>query len=195
MISSNIRELNQAIARLEKKIEDVQLEKGDTAYLMLKPMDNDRQVYAEFWSTNCSMANNIRSGSHLDVYEANDLDYNATRLVTSTTGGREKPSTEDRINTYRRALLSGERIITQEDIKALCFEKFGESISHVRIAKGIEKGKNMQEGFLRTIDIHIKIKEGLELSLAEMNSMEQKLLVLLETRSSNILPFRIFWEK
>lgn len=192
MISSNLRELNQAIARLEKKIEDVQLEKGDTAYLMLKPQEGDRQVFVEFWSTNCSFANNIRIGTMLNVYQADNLDYNATRLMTTTVGGKEKPSTEDRINTYRRSLQSGDRVVTNEDIKALCFEHFGESISQVSIEKGIEKGGNKSEGFIRTIDIHLLLKKSLDMNPAEKNAFRQKLLVLLEARSSNIFPFRIF---
>jgi hypothetical protein len=194
MIASNLRELNQAIARLEKKIEDVQIEKGDTAYLMLKPHEGDRQVFVEFWSTNCSFANNIKAGSLLSIYQADDLDYNASRLMTKTTGGKEKPSTENRINTYRRCLLSGDRVVTAEDIKALCFEHFGDSISQVEIEKGIEKGDNRSEGFIRTIDIHLHIKKGMDMNQAEQNAFKQNLLVLLESRSSNILPFRIFFK-
>ncbi len=193
MIASNLRELNQAIARLEKKIEDVQLEKGDTAYLMLKPQDGDRQVFVEFWSVNCTFANNIRAGSALNIYRADDLDYGASRLMTTTTGGREKPSTEARINTFRRALQSGDRVVTKEDIKALCFEILGESISRVDIEKGIEKGSGKAEGFMRTIDISLTIKKGVEMSIAEQNDLRQKLMVTLETRSSNIFPFRIFF--
>lgn len=195
MISSNLRELNQAIARLEKKIEDVQLEKGDTAYLMLKPQEGDRQVFVEFWSTNCSFANNIRAGTPINIYQANDLDYNSSRLMTTTILGREKPSTEDRINTYRRALLSGQRIVTKEDIKAVCFENFGESLSKVHIEKGIDKGGTKTEGFIRTIDIYLTIEKGIEMSLVDQNAMKQKLQVMLEAHSSNILPYRIFIRK
>jgi len=193
MIASNLRELNQTIARLEKKIEDVQLEKGDTAYLMLRPQDGDRQVFVEFWSINCTSANNIGAGSNLNIYRADDLDYNASRLMTTTTGGKEKPSTEARINTYRRSLQSGNRIVTKEDIKALCFEHFGDSVSRVNIEKGIQKGSSRSEGFIRTIDIYLLMKKGLEMGLAEENALRQKLLVLLEERSSNIFPFRIFF--
>lgn len=193
MIASNLRELNQAIARLEKKIEDIQLEKGDTAYLMLKPQDGDRQVFVEYWSINGTFANNIRAGSILNVYRADDIDYNTSRLMTTTTGGKEKPNTEARINAYRRSLQSGDRVVTREDIKALCFEHFGDSISQVDIEKGIEKGECKTEGFIRTIDIHISLKKGLEMSMAEQNTFRQKLLVLLETSSSNIFPFRIFF--
>jgi hypothetical protein len=193
MISSNLRELNQAIARLEKKIEDVQLEKGDTAYLMLKPQEGDRQVFVEFWSTNCSLANNIRAGSPMNIYQADDLDYNACRLMTNTSGGKEKPSTESRINTYRRFLQSGERVVTIEDIKALCLEQFGEYIAQVDIQKGIDRGSTRSEGLVRTIDIHLVMKKGLEMSPSEQNDFRQKLQVLLESRSSNILPFRIFF--
>jgi hypothetical protein len=191
MISSNLRELNQAIARIEKKIEDVQLEKGDTAYLMLKPQEGDRQVFVEFWSINGTAANNIRAGNILNVYRGDDLDYNSARLMTTTTGGREKPNTEARINTYRRALQSGERVVTREDIKALCFEYFGESVSQVIIEKGIEKGNSKSEGFIRTIDVNLFIRKGLEISTSEQNAMRHKLRVLLESRSANIFPFRI----
>jgi hypothetical protein len=193
MIASNLRELNQAIARLEKKIEDVHFEKGDTAYLMLKPQDGDRQVFVEFWSTNCTLANNIRAGSILNVYRADDIDYNSSRLMTSTTGGKEKPSTEARINTYRRSLQSGDRVVTIEDIKALCFEFFAESVSKVNIEKGIEKGKGKSEGCIRTIDIFLTMKNGNNINLAEQNTIRHELLVLLEERSSNIFPFRVFF--
>lgn len=191
MISSNLRELNQAIARIEKKIEDVQLEKGDTAYLMLKPQDGDRQVFVEFWSINGIIANNIRAGSALNVYRADDLDYNTARLMTTTAGGKEKPNTEARINTYRRALQSGERVVTREDIKALCFEYFGDSLSKVTIEKGIDKGTNKSEGFIRTIEVCLFIKKGLDISPSEQNAMRHKLQVLLESRSANVFPFRI----
>lgn len=193
MISSNLRELNQAIARLEKKIEDVQLEKGETAYLMLKPQEGDSQVFVEFWSVNCSLANNIREGSVLNVYKADDIDYNSSRLMTKTSGGKDKPSTEDRINTYRRYLQSGNRIVTKEDIKALCFEFFGDHLSQVSIEKGIEKGSRNSEGFIRTIDIRLSLKKGLEPDVSEQNSLREELLVLLESRSSNSFPFRIFF--
>jgi hypothetical protein len=193
MIASNLRELNQAIARLEKKIEDVQFEKGDTAYLMLKPQDGDRQVFVEFWSTNCTLANNIRAGSMLNVYRADDIDYNASRLMTSTTGGKEKPSTEARINTYRRSLQSGNRVVTTEDVKALCFEHFGDHVADVQIEKGIEKGNSKSEGFIRTIDIFLIMKKGHDIDLAEQSRIRQELLVLLEERSSNIFPFRVFF--
>ena len=191
MISSNLRELNQAIARIEKKIEDVQLEKGDTAYLMLKPHDGDRQVFVEFWSINGTLANNIRAGTTLNVYRADDLDYNAAHLMTTTAGGKEKPNTEARINTYRRALQSGERVVTREDIKALCFEYFGDSVSKVTIEKGIDKGNNKSEGFIRTIDVCLFIKKGLEINPTEQNAIRHKLQVLLEARSANVFPFRI----
>lgn len=194
MISSNLRELNQVIARLEKKIEDVKLEKGDTAYLMLKPQEGDRQVFVEYWSINSTLANNIRAGSMLNIYRADDLDYNSAKLMTTTTGGKDKPSTEARINTYRRSLQSGNRVVTREDIKALCFEHCGDQVLQVDIEKGVDRGTSKSVGFIRTIDIHLYLKKGLDMTLAEQNSLRQRLLVLLEERSSNIFPFRIFLE-
>jgi len=83
--------------------------------------------------------------------------------------------------------------VTREDIKALCYEHFSDSVARIRIEKGIEKGTSKLQGFIRTIDIYLYMKEGLGMGEPEQNIIRHKLQVLLEEHSSNAYPFRIFF--
>ena len=116
MISSNLRELNQMIARLEQRLQDSNVTKEDTSYLALRAHPEDETVFVEFWSTQGVFANNIKAGSKLNIYEGSDIEQESVTLVTQTVGGRERLDTQERIHTYRKTLLSHGRIVTAEDI-------------------------------------------------------------------------------
>jgi len=101
--------------------------------------------------------------------------------------------TEDGLNAYRRALLSKDRVVTAEDIKALCFEHFGKSLEKVDVKKGIAAGTTSDTGFIRTVDIHIQLhKRAVQFPEEELKFLKEDLMVKLEESSMNILPYRIF---
>jgi hypothetical protein len=195
MISSSLKELNQTIARLEQRLDDYQLVKDNTPYLMLKALPKDETVFVEFWSTNGSFANGIKPDSKVYIYEGSDLMPDTVYLMTKTVGGRERMNTEERINSYRKALLSRGRIVTAEDIKALCYEHFGAPLEKIEVNKGIMKGLLIDSGFVRTIDIHLTFSKRAVIPVQEeMDFQVEDLKVKLDERSSNIFPFRIIME-
>ena len=192
MISSSLKELNQTIARLEQRLDNYQLVKENTPYLMLKALPKDETVFVEFWSTNGSFANGIKPDNKIFIYEGSDLMPNSVSIMTKTVGGREKMNTEERINSYRKALLSRGRIVTAEDIKALCYEHFGAPLETVEVRKGIMKGLLVDSGFVRTIDIYLSFsKRAAVPGPEELDFQIEDLKVKLEERSTNIFPFRI----
>lgn len=192
MISSSLKELNQTIARLEQRLDDYQLVKDNTPYLMLKALPKDETVFVEFWSTNGSFANGIKPDSKVFIYEGSDLMPDSVYFMTKTVGGRERMNTEERINSYRKALLSRGRVVTAEDIKALCYEHFGTTLEKVEVNKGIMKGLLVDSGFVRTIDIHLTFSKRAVIPVQEeLDFQVEDLKVKLEERSSNIFPFRI----
>ncbi|MFO7617574.1 MAG: hypothetical protein R6V75_10010 [Bacteroidales bacterium] len=193
MISSNLRELNQGIARLEQRLQDSQMIRENLSYLMLKADQEDDLVFVEFWSTKGSAANKVKAGTKLMVYEGSDIRPDSIVLVTPTLGGRDKMDTEERLNAYRRALLSRSRVVTPEDVKVLCYEHFGKAVEKVEVTRGVTKGNASTTGFVRTIDVHITLsKRVTPFSKEELVFLEQDLQVKLREQSSNILPFRIF---
>jgi hypothetical protein len=193
MISSNLRELNQGIARLEQRLQDSNIVRENLSYLMLKAEQQDDMVFVEFWSTKANGANKIKAGNKLTVYEGSDIRADSVMLMTSTLGGRAKMETEDRLNAYRRTLLSRGRIVTAEDIKVLCYEHFGKAVDQVEVTRGVMKGTAVNTGFIRSIDIHITLSKRMTpYTPEELNFMIDDLNIKLKEQSANILPYRIY---
>ena len=193
MISSNLKELNQIIARLEQRVTDRTIPEESVSYLMLKSLPADETVYVEFWTTNGSTGNNIKPGTPLVVFSGSDFRPETIRFLTPTMGGREKMDTEDRLHAYRRALLSKDRVVTAEDIKALCFEYFGKMIDNVAVSKGLMAGTTSDAGLMRTIDIRISLSEqSVNYTPEELAFLRKDLRVKLEEKSMNVLPYQVF---
>ena len=192
MISSNLRDLDQTIARLEQRLQSSNIAKEEIPYLMLRSHVKDQLVFVEFWSTNASFSNKIKAGTSLGVYEGSDINDESVVFVLPTVGGRERMDTDERLNVYRKALLSKGRVVTREDIMVLCYDHFGKMLENVEVKKGIRKDDAVTSGFVRTMDIHIKLsKREMRLSQDELKFMIEDLQVKLEEQSANLMPFRV----
>jgi len=193
MISSDLRELNQTITRLEQRLNNSNVVKKDIPYLLLKSRPENDTLFIEFWTTNGEFGNKIKSGESLYVYEGSGLWPDSIILVSNTVGGRERMDTEERVNAYRKALLSHGRVVTNEDIKALCFEHIGKLLESVDIRKGLQTGQSTDSGFIQTLDITLNLKKQVDdIDLEELKFLKKDLLIKLEEQSVSILPFRCF---
>ena len=150
-------------------------------------------IFVEFWSTKATGANKIKPGQKLTVYEGSDIKSDSVVLMTPTIGGRDKLDTGDRLNAYRRTLLSRGRVVTAEDVKVLCYEHFGKSVDQVEVSRGIMKGEAVNTGFVRTIDIHISLSKRMTpFTAEEMKFLVDDLNIKLKEQSMNNMPYRIF---
>ena len=113
--------------------------------------------------------------------------------MTSTIGGKEKLTKEDKLNVLRRTILSKGRIVTVEDIKALCYEHFGNNLKQVEVKKGAYLDHDIKKGITRTMDIHLSIDKQEKLPDEALQFMADDLLIKLKENSSNLLPFRVFY--
>ncbi len=193
MIASDLKELNQTITRLEQRLDESNVIKNDISYLLLKAHPEDETLFVEFWTTNGEFANKIKSGEKLFVYDGSDLWPDSVSTITPTVGGRESMNSEERVNAYRKALLSHGRVITKEDIKALCFEHFGNLLKKVEIKKGLQTGKSTDSGFIQTLDIFLTLAKSCDdFDDDELQFLKKDLLIKLEEQSASVLPFRCF---
>ncbi len=192
MISSELKELDQIISRLRYRLENSSNTKGTNSYLLLKSELNNERAHVEFWTTSGELANNIRSGTKLSVYRGRDLSANSVFLLTNTKGGKQKLSEEDKLNKLRRAILSKGRIVTREDIKALCFDHFGKDIEKVEISNGVEAQSGAKTGLVQTLDIYVLLKKQHKLSAEDLSQKEEELKVLMKQGSINVVIYRLF---
>jgi hypothetical protein len=131
-------------------------------------------------------------GEKLYVYKGSDLNDKSLALVTQTIGGRQKLSNEDKLSKLRRSLLSKGRVVTSEDIKALCFELFGSVLEKAEVRKGVRIESVPGKGLSRTLDIHLNLKGDVKISEEELQYKTETLKIRLKNESVNLLPYRVF---
>ncbi len=190
-LRGNLKTLNQATALLEKKVLEASNELLHTNYLTLKPFKSTENLLVEFWTTAGSEANNIKSGSKIPIYKGVGVKQGTSQLITTTHGGKNDLSVQDRLNSTRRSLLSKERIVTKEDVKALCFEMYGDKISAVEIQSGYQKNLSLKKGLLPCLEIVLSANESAQVNAIEWESLGSNLLYYLKKKSVNVLPYRI----
>jgi hypothetical protein len=192
LVSSELKQLDQIISRLKQRLDSNNISNESGTYLMLKCNTSFERATVRYWSVCGEIANNIRPGTKLTLQQGNDVDPNSIILLTGSFGGRQRLSAEEKINKLRRVLLSKGRIVTIEDIKALCFDHFGAELEDVVIKKGVHLDPLPDKGFVRSIDIHLKLCSQSKLTGAILDQKTGELKEKLMQESINLLPFRIF---
>ena len=101
---------------------------------------------------------------------------------------------EERLLAYRRALLSRNRIVTREDIRALCYEICGNKIEHVKIVKGFKTDIQIAKGLIPCIEVILYAKNGNSTTNMEWDALKSNILSILEQQSLNIFPYKVTLE-
>jgi hypothetical protein len=191
-VASRMRELHQLIASLEEQLQPTS-NRGNIPYLMIKPKENADYLFLEFYTTNGSTANNIRMGSKLQEYGSVQLQPNSITMLSNTQGGKDRLSIDEKINLYRYHLLTRNRIVTPEDIKAMVRFVMGKELREVSIAKGVSVKPGASEGYSRTLDIKITLSKPANLyAEGSLLYMKDEMLQQLKENGTNNYPYRIF---
>ena len=188
-IGSILRELNQDLARLEERLDRQPTAEQAVPYLLLRPRDVRDSVYLEYWSSNGLAANRLPVGSRLRVHDGLYLDE--VRLRTSTTGGRERPTADERTHALRRNLLTRNRIVTLADIEAACWAELSAQLAAVHVEKGFQHGATPTAGFVRCIRVQLTPATTSRLSTAEWQQAAFALQTHLAGQSALHLPYEV----
>jgi hypothetical protein len=188
-ISSILRELDQNLARLEERLDRTRAAEQPVPYLLLRPHDVNDSVYLEYWSSNGEAANRVAAGSVLRVHDGHYLDE--VRLVSTTSGGRERPRPEERTHALRLNLLARGRLVTLADIKAACWAELGAHLSAVHVEKAFQTGATPTAGFVRCIRIQLTPAVSSRLSAPEWQRATQALHTFLTGQSAVNLPYEV----
>ncbi len=186
---SSIRSLNQDISLLEQKmIQNSTQFLNDTMYIMMNAREDGEILFIEYWSTNGETANNIRSGTKLELYSGSDLQKESLLLMINTHGGSGRLSNDETLDAYRYSLLTRDRIITVEDIKSFFRFELSNRIKNVEVERGVKLSNNPSEGLIKCVNIIITPSSN---SFSK-EEWEQTLLDLQEKLESKSNPFTNF---
>lgn len=190
-LQSNLKDLNQLISLLEKKVNEISNETTETNYIFLKPHRKKENLLIEYWTTNGNVANSIKSGSSLEIYKGVGVKQRSSVLMTQSFGGESDLSMKERLNAYRRSLLSRDRIVTKEDIKALCYELYDDKIEKAEITKGYMNDIARNKGSIQCVEVLLYPNSKKNVENHEWESLNSNLLLFLEKNSLNVFPYRI----
>ncbi|MEO5682174.1 MAG: hypothetical protein ABIQ88_06000 [Chitinophagaceae bacterium] len=196
-MNSEMKQIQQLINKLEQRLFSRQQPREQVPYLMVRnhaktPWQN---IFLRYWSTCGAEGNHIKAGTQLRLYKGSSIEGNQVLLVTTSMGGRNKLGTTDSVLAYKSALLSKDRLITTEDIKAFCHYQLGGRVKKIEIQKGMMIHPDQQQGFLKTIDVKISMgrKEYDDMrEKGEIGFWVDNLQLLLEEKSVALLPYRVF---
>ncbi len=191
-VAGRMRELHQLIASLEEQLQPGK-NKGNIPYLMVKPRENAEYLFVGFYTTNGTAANNIRMGSRLQEYGSIQVQPISITLLTNTQGGKDRLNIDEKINQYRYHLLTHNRIVTPEDIKALCKHIMGSELKTVTVTKGVTMAPGATTGFSRSIDVRITLVKPVDkYTNGSLTYLKDELLMQLREHSPNNYPYRVF---
>lgn len=195
IIGNLSRNLNDLKSRLERESADGF--KTGHPYIFIKPRNQmDSNVYIEFWSTNGARANGIRAGARMNLHtDTLGINESSILLLTDTIGGRDKPELTEKELILRQTLLTRNRLVTPEDIRAACqtffHSRLGGQVVSVRVEKGFAEGLIEGAGYVRCLDVEIIPSDRTALSAAEWENECERCRFYLAGQSSMNLPYRV----
>ena len=190
-LSGKIKKLNQEITDLEQHVIENTQRNESIPYLAVKPIGLGDSVQVDYWSTTGEYGNGLYSGKSLEMYNFSSFKRSSLFFITSTRGGRDEYSDVEKYNTYKKALVSRERIVTREDIKAYCWAKLSGKVSKVNLKKGFIVSDSPHQGILRTLDVSLTPIESNEDFLIELKLLLEEIEVDLNNRAVSIVPIKI----
>ncbi len=191
LLHKNLSKLNQLTALLENKVSEISMKVLDSNFINIVPFKKREQLLIDYWSTDGEEANNIKMGSPLKIYNGIGIKQKSSFLLTTSFGGKNDLSMNERLSAYRRSLLSRDRIVTKQDIKALCFEIYGDKIAQIEIKKGYMSDISLKKGLVHCILINLTINKSVATEAYEWDSLNNNLLLYLEKYSVSIFPYKI----
>ncbi|GAB2556391.1 type VI secretion system baseplate subunit TssF [Spirosoma areae] len=190
-LSSVIRELNQAMARLEAKVDQKTRKRDAIPYLIIKPKQPGETVFIEYWTCDGEVANRLPVGSRLNPYSDTLLRKESGFLMTSTSGGRERPKDSEKITQYKRALLTRNRVVTVEDVRAVCWAELGANLQSVRVERAFRVDPVPTNGFQRCIRVTLQPSATSRYAPTDWEQQIRLLQLSLQAQSVAALPYEV----
>lgn len=195
-VNSEVKNLQQVMNKLEQRLYSRQIHRGSSPYLVIYhnqklPRHN---LFIKYCSTNGQEANHIKSGTRLLPYNGSSFISNSVFLVSPSRGGRDKLSATENVLAYKSALLSKDRLITAEDIKAFCFCQLGHRVKNVSIQKSMRINPDEKQGYTKVIEVIIWLRDEAYRNMSEKGELsywEENLALLLEEKSGAWMPYRV----
>jgi hypothetical protein len=194
MLQNNIKQLIQLINALQQRLNLDSKRKDTASYLMIQPQKGHENVYIEYWVTQASLASGIRQGTSMQLYSGSGLVSGSIYTVRPTTVAKEKLSAVESINTFKSALLSRGRLVTEQDIRYACFAELGNLIERVDITVSFSKPHEKSQGFQKILLVEL-IPSVYNKTSIDWDYAANQLQLKLTQQSMQVIPIHVTVKK
>ena len=158
-LSTEIKTLDQGIERLRLHFKDKMRELDSVCNLIIHT-DKKEDVWIEFWSTLGHSGSGKHRGKRLEILIGDGVRRESPVLLTDLFGGCDPLDESEKVYAFKNVLLTRNRIVTEEDIRATCFAHLGNRLKTVTIRKGFIRDENRKSGFTKTIRVILEPTPG-----------------------------------
>ncbi|GGN08894.1 hypothetical protein GCM10010967_50840 [Dyadobacter beijingensis] len=153
-LASILREIAQNMARIEQKLGIKKAsETAAQPFLVMRGDKHADVLFIAYWSTLADQANGIPAGTRLQSYAASGVSAGDTVMLTRATGGRGKPDETEYVNQLRKNIVTRNRLVTLEDIRAFCTAEIGGHLRKIQVKPHFMPGTMPGQGFVRCLQI------------------------------------------
>jgi hypothetical protein len=185
-----VNRINTELASIELKLNELHINRDISSYIVIDSNDVGDTVYIDYWGTNCERANGIKSGIQLFPLDKTHVETESIVTLTVSHGGKRLQN--NALDMYKYLLTCRDRIYTEEDIVNFCYAQFGDVITSATVKKGIRVSPRPKEGLIRSIDLHIVLKDEIGAVSKNRQDIEDRLLLSLKSKSPEIYNYRVF---
>ncbi|TDN38648.1 hypothetical protein E4631_22270 [Hymenobacter sp. UV11] len=196
--------LNAQIDNLQRLLEQQEGSRAELPhYVIVAPHADADALEVRYWASDGALGNDVAAGTPLKSYDIFSLVNERTLLLTPTRGGRNRLEANDQLEAYRYALLSQNRVVTLEDVKAFVKARLGPLAQHIVIRKGYEVSLTPGQGLLRTVEVVITPASpatGLRTASAALDAQAwtmrcESLAAELRRHAGPLVPYRVLWTR
>ena len=194
LLNAHLEDLSTKLDVLEKKVNvsyKNMIGTLEKQYLITEPFENTTFYECEFWKTNGSLANGILEHTPFNQYQSIEVQSHFISLQTETVGGIIRTTTKEKINSLRSGIITRERIVSKEDIKAFVKGMIGTTIDSVEVRSGVMVSPKRKEGLVRTSHVTIELSSKYAMNSENKKRMAQFIQSELEHRSVQSIPYQV----
>jgi|GEM_PF-1166338 hypothetical protein len=153
-----LKEMERLLVQLDQRIrKSSQCQPEYSHFVVVDHSETEDTFFVKYWVTNSVHANGIQAGTKLNQYKGQEIKNGSLYLLTTTIGGKPVLESETHIESYKCDLLTHNKIITADDIKACCVHELGNKIkSNINIRKGLISANAPNHGGMRCVEILLK---------------------------------------
>lgn len=158
-LQGDVAALDSQIKLLRNKIQKANNPDSAVHYLMLThdKSSETTYLYITYWETGGELGNGIKKGNSLKIGGDSLLAGKNAVLMTRTLGGRSKLNGEEKVQAFKSAYLTKNRIVTMSDVKEAVKTLLGKKAKRIEVRKAVAISPNRNEGFVRVIEVDLEL--------------------------------------